>query len=275
MNSLILKNSFRSVSKNLHKLGLRTFANNNNRKTIKPSAGSDMEANKSKKSLRGNDQSESADEIVVQKTAPVNTQVNTNAKEINSVPNHKCPIKEDTFTGRYSETLFITGSKANELSKINADCMYIIESYNSSEPLRTFVNNAGLSAKDINAFVGDWAKAGEFCKTTIVFLDLLAQNKRFVSLEVICQKFIKSYQMLSREEKIQIISAHELNDNQRTRVREALEANPENKGKTFIIDFTVNASIKGGLQMYTENSFMDLSLNSRVEKLKESVNRFL
>ena len=81
--------------------------------------------------------------------------------------------------------------------------------------------------------------------------------------------------MLSKEEKIQIISATELNDNQRTRVREALEANPENKGKTFIIDFTVNASIKGGLQMYTENSFMDLSLNSRVEKLKESVNRYI
>ena len=36
-----------------------------------------------------------------------------------------------------------------------------------------------------------------------------------------------------------------------------MESNPENEGKIFIIDFTVNPSIIGGLQMYTENKFMD------------------
>jgi len=265
MNSLILKNSFRNLSKNLNKLGLMRFST---KKTVKPTSGSDVEANKSKKSIRG---FSSGDEHVEPKTTSINTKV----KEINSVDNHKAPVSEDTFAGRYAQTLFIAGSKAEELFKIFNDCVYILNAYESSESLRTFVDNAGLSVKQINSFCEDWARIGEFSNTTVVFLDLLAKNKRFIHIEKICKKFIKSYQMLSKEEKITIISAHELNDNQRVRVREALLANPENIGKTFIIDFSVNPSIVGGLQMYSENKFMDLSLNSRVEKLKEEVNKYL
>jgi ATP synthase F1 delta subunit len=270
MNSLALKNSFRSLSKNLNKLGLMRFSFKN-KKTVKPTSGSDIEANKSKRSLRNDNSDHSPDEIVEPKTS----NINTNVKQINSVPNHKSPTKEDTYAGRYAETLFIAGSKAGDLYSIYNDCVYIVEAHKTSETLRTFIGNAGLSVKNINSFCEDWAKLGEFSKTTVVFIDLLAKNKRFIHIDQICKKFIKSYQMLSKEEKITIISALELNDNQRVRVREALEANPENEGKTFIIEFTVNASIKGGLQMYTENSFMDLSLNSRIDKLKEGVNRYL
>lgn len=68
---------------------------------------------------------------------------------------------------------------------------------------------------------------------------------------------------LNREEKITIISAHELNDNQKDQVLDALKANPQNEGKQFVIQYTIEPSIEGGLQMYTESEFMDMSLASR------------
>jgi len=51
----------------------------------------------------------------------------------------------------------------------------------------------------------------------------------------------------------------------------ALQANPENAGKDFQLDFTVDETIKGGLQMYTETEFMDMSLSSRLDKVKSEV----
>ena len=152
---------------------------------------------------------------------------------------------------------------------------YIKDVYSASESFRTFAGNAGLNSTQINLFVDDLAKCGGFSNSTVIFLDLLGKNKRFMYINEIAQKYIKSYNLLSKEEKIKIISAHELSPSEKNQVKEALQANPENKDKQFIIDYEVNPDILGGLQMYSENKFMDLSLNSRVEKLKEEVNKMI
>ena len=152
---------------------------------------------------------------------------------------------------------------------------YILDVYNNSESFRTFSSNSGLGSTQINQFLEALNECASFSKTTISFIDLLGKNKRFMYINDIAKKLIRSYAMLSKEEKIKIISAQELNSNEKERVKEALLENNENKGKTFIIDFEINASILGGLQMYSENKFMDLSLNSRVDKLKEEVNKFI
>jgi len=55
----------------------------------------------------------------------------------------------------------------------------------------------------------------------------------------------------------------------------ALKANPSNEGKEFKLEFTVDPTIKGGLQMYTETEFMDMSLQSRLDKLKSEVNKMV
>jgi F-type H+-transporting ATPase subunit O len=91
----------------------------------------------------------------------------------------------------------------------------------------------------------------------------------------IAKKYIKTYLLLTKEEKITIISAQELTPDEKSQVKTALEENPENEGKTFIIDYTVNPVIKGGLQMYTESKFMDLSLASRIDKIKDEFSKLI
>lgn len=55
----------------------------------------------------------------------------------------------------------------------------------------------------------------------------------------------------------------------------ALQANPQNQGKQFQLDFTVDASIKGGLQMYTETEFMDMSLSTRLSTLRSEISKLV
>lgn len=197
------------------------------------------------------------------------------AKEIQEVPNHKCPISEDTVPGRYSETLFIAASREKNLYHVYNDMVYLSQLYDASESFRTLADNAGLNTNQLNSFSNDLSQAGEFCETTIKFLDLIARNKRFMYVNEISKKFQKAYSLLTKEEKITIISAQELDSNQRELVERALNANPENEGKVFKIDYHVNETVLGGLQMYTENKFMDMSLTSRVDRLREEVNKLV
>lgn len=104
---------------------------------------------------------------------------------------------------------------------------------------------------------------------------MLAENKRLIYIDHIATRYQKLYQLFNKEEKITIISADVLNSSEQAEVLAALKANPQNAGKEFTLDFTVDPAIKGGLQMYTETEFMDMSLASRIEKLRSEVTRLL
>jgi len=66
-----------------------------------------------------------------------------------------------------------------------------------------------------------------------------------------------------------------LSSSEEQEVLSALKANPQNEGKEFTLDFTVDESIKGGLQMYTETEFMDMSLSSRLDKLRGDIHKLV
>lgn len=68
-----------------------------------------------------------------------------------------------------------------------------------------------------------------------------------------------------------IISAKELSSSQKDDVLAALRANPQNQGKEFTVVYEIDETIMGGLQMYTESEFMDMSLASRLQRLNDEV----
>lgn len=52
---------------------------------------------------------------------------------------------------------------------------------------------------------------------------------------------------------------------------QALQQNPQNSGKAFTIEYQIDKNILGGLQMYTESEFMDMSVASRMSRINEEV----
>jgi ATP synthase F1 delta subunit len=106
-------------------------------------------------------------------------------------------------------------------------------------------------------------------------LVVLAESKRLIYLREIAQKFQKLYTQLNKEEKITIISAYDLSKSQQDQVLAALKENPKNEGKQFVIQFTVDPLIQGGLQMYTESEFIDMSLVSRRSMIASEVSKLV
>jgi F-type H+-transporting ATPase subunit O len=228
----------------------------------KKAAASDSETEKTQK------------EKIIKETPQPKTQ-EKKVEAIESVPNHKPPVSEDTIAGRYAHTLFSAASKEKNLFRVYEDMSYLKSIYEISENFRIFTNNSGLNPNQLTGIIDDLKTKAYFCKTSCLFLELLGKNKRFMYINEIAKKYIKSYLSLTKEEKITIISAQALNDQEKAEVKKALEENPENEGKIFIIDFDVNPNIVGGLQMYTENKFMDLSLQSRIDKIKDDMTKLI
>jgi len=76
---------------------------------------------------------------------------------------------------------------------------------------------------------------------------------------------------MNREEKITIISAQELNSSEKQEVLSALQENQP--GKSFNLEYKIDESIVGGLQMYTETKFLDMSLKSRIDRMQTEITK--
>jgi F-type H+-transporting ATPase subunit O len=192
-------------------------------------------------------------------------------KVVESAPDNKAPSYEDSIEGRYANVLFTTASHKAALFNVYEDLMYLKELYTHCEPFRLFTENGGVGMKEIVQLNDALRSIAPFHECTIHFLTVLAENKRLYSLKDIAVKYQKLYQQFNKEEKITIISAEQLSGDQQSQVLAALKANPQNAGKEFTIEYQVDASIQGGLQMYTESEFMDMSIASRMMRINEEV----
>ena len=129
--------------------------------------------------------------------------------------------------------------------------------------------------KEILLFNQGLKETGDFNKVTYRFIEVLAENKRLMFIQEIAIKYQKLYQQFNKEEKITIISAYKLSAQEEQQVLGALQSNPQNQGKEFVLEFTIDETIMGGLQMYTESEFMDMSLSSRLDKLQSEINKMV
>jgi len=111
--------------------------------------------------------------------------------------------------------------------------VYLSELYKNSETFRLFTQNGGVGRTEINKFNAALLSVADFHPTTIKFLEILADNKRLVFINHITARYVKLYQQFHKEEKITIISAHKLNTSEEGEVLAALQANPQNVGKSF------------------------------------------
>lgn len=150
---------------------------------------------------------------------------------------------------------------------------FLGEIYRNSESFQMFTQNGGVGVKEIRAFNQGLRETGDFHDVTIRFIEVLAENKRLMYIKEIAEKYAKLYQQFNKEEKITVISAYRLSADEEQQVLHALKANPQNQGKEFVIEFQVDEAILGGLQMYTESEFMDMSLASRVDRLAQEIQK--
>ena len=151
------------------------------------------------------------------------------------------------------------------------DVEWLKDFYHTNEKFKLFTTNAGISMKGFRAVANELQKAGDLNDLTMKFLALLCENKRLKELPEIADKYFKLYNVLNKEEKIIIISSYDLNDSEKDEVLQALR--DTQLAASFNLEFKVDPTILGGLQMYTETKFLDLSLKSRLDRIQSELTK--
>ena len=106
-------------------------------------------------------------------------------------------------------------------------------------------------------------------EVTNKFLDTVINNRQFNNLPEMITRFDALMSMLSKEEAVRVISAVDLGAEQQSQVRSALR--DRLGADDFTVTYEVDPSIVGGLQVYFGNSFLDCSLNSRLNRVYNEV----
>mmetsp|Transcript_4769 Transcript_4769/g.634 ORF Transcript_4769/g.634 Transcript_4769/m.634 type:complete len:117 (-) Transcript_4769:29-379(-) len=110
---------------------------------------------------------------------------------------------------------------------------------------------------------------GDFTTTTKQLVNLMIDNKRLNNLEDLCKEYDNLLKQLDKREIVRVVSATELSGEQKREVEEALKS--FDSSKKFEVTFDQDRGILGGLQLYFPTAFMDLSLKSRLDRIKDEL----
>eukprot|EP00357_Protocruzia_adherens_P019249 CAMPEP_0115015366 /NCGR_PEP_ID=MMETSP0216-20121206/26727_1 /TAXON_ID=223996 /ORGANISM="Protocruzia adherens, Strain Boccale" /LENGTH=228 /DNA_ID=CAMNT_0002385475 /DNA_START=52 /DNA_END=738 /DNA_ORIENTATION=- len=190
---------------------------------------------------------------------------------IQSVDDHKPPMYDTSIQGRYASSLFTAASQKKSLHTIFGDISEIKNLFDNSEAFRTFAFNESIKTGTQMEIIKDIFSDRKFSELTMSLFQVVIENKRLKYIGKISNKYLEFYRILSKEEKITVISAENLSDSQKTSLMEALKGSELTSSTTFDVTYQVNADILGGLQIYTENEYIDMSAKSRVAKISSEI----
>jgi F-type H+-transporting ATPase subunit delta len=172
-------------------------------------------------------------------------------------------------SARYSITLFRAAAEAKVLDQVSTDVTFLKQLYSDSTDFRVLVSDPTINARNLNSVFSDLSTQAQFSSVTLRLINVLVENKRLSELPSVLKEYEEHVRNLNRKETVKVVSASALTDTDRQDVANALK---EYDGSvTYELSYEVDAALLGGVQLYFPTAFMDLSLRSRLNKIRDDV----
>ncbi|OMJ76913.1 hypothetical protein SteCoe_23617 [Stentor coeruleus] len=177
--------------------------------------------------------------------------------------------KFSSFGDRYAGTLFKVAQDAKQVKEVSSDMKYVLELYTASPDFKILLTDPTIGRTKTIEILADLGKKAVFCETTMRMMTLMANNKRLNYMAEVAKTYEVHVRSLDKKETVKVVSADPLGDDEKKEIQNALQE--MDKNKKYELTFVVDPSILGGLQLYFPSAFMELSLKSRFDKIKEEV----
>lgn len=168
---------------------------------------------------------------------------------------------------RYASALLQLGKERQEVESILSDIELIKSTLDDSRDLQVFLQSPVIKFDDkteaLEKIFGD--EVGEVISK---FIALLARKNRLQLLPQIVGAFIQEYNKYAGIIEIEVSSASELDEQQVSRLKEALEGKT---GKKVKLDVKQNKSLKGGIAVRIEDTVIDGTIKHKLEQLSEKL----
>ena len=171
----------------------------------------------------------------------------------------------DLISDRYASALYDLAAEKKIVDLVLEDLTFLQKCIQENKDLKLLVKIPLITSSDkLNIFekILSKKKADVFTNT---FLKVISNNKRFAKLSSIISQFININSQKRGDVLADVISAEELVDDQKNRIKNQLTSI---LGKKLSLNFNVDKKIIGGLIIKVGSKMVDSSLATKINKLK-------
>lgn len=183
---------------------------------------------------------------------------------------HVAPKRIHGTEGRYAGAIYVAASKAGLLDKVEAELGAIEATINKNQGFANYLTNPTVprevKATKVMSLLGE----DKFSNPTRNLVQTLAGNGRLAKTSKVIAAFQELMEASRGVVKATVITAEALSAANAKSVQGAV-GNMVEGGKKVEIEYKVDASILGGMQIQVGDKFMDLSVANRIN----NVNTFL
>ncbi len=178
-------------------------------------------------------------------------------------------IKSIKISRKYSNALFNLAVENNNNDKIYDDLIFVVETINTNIELKNFLFSPIIKNEDKKDVLQKLFSI-HINKTTLDFLYLLIDENRLNFIEGILNQFSELYNNSKNIVKPLIISAIDLNENQKQRLVEKLEKKLEKK---VLPEYQIKPEIVGGLIIEIGDKTIDCSIKTKFNNMKKELTK--
>lgn len=176
-------------------------------------------------------------------------------------------VKHMKTAKKYSNALIQSAIEAGKTEKVYNDLVFILETIDVNEELKAVLKNPIVTESD-KKYIIQKIFDNRVEKLTLDFILLLVENNRLECLNEIINSYNQSNNRNNNVITPIIISAIELNNEQKERIRAKLEKKTNKKVRA---EYTVRPDIIGGLIVEIEDKTIDCSIRTKFENMKKQL----
>lgn len=173
-----------------------------------------------------------------------------------------------SLAGRYAIALFELARDEKQLETVAESLAALKRTLAESDDFRVLVSSPLVSREQSERAVAGTADVLGLDPLTRNFLGVLARNHRLSQLANVIRAFDMLASRHRGEVTAEIVSAHELSDDQVEAVKANLKART---GRDIVVDLSVDPSILGGLVVKVGSRMIDGSIRTKLNTLAHAM----
>jgi len=164
----------------------------------------------------------------------------------------------------YARALFEVARAEGTLDEVEDELFRFARSYESSDSLRNALTDEHIPAEKRQAIVEDLL-GGKTTTTTIQLVSMVVGSGRSRDIPAIVDSLVARASSAKQLDVAEVRTAVELTDDQRARLKAALE---NATGKSINLKTIVDPSVVGGIVATIGDTVIDDTVRTRIEQLK-------
>jgi F-type H+-transporting ATPase subunit delta len=174
----------------------------------------------------------------------------------------------ETIAGRYAQALYELGTEQNNLAQVREELRQVSATYQSSQELRTILDNPQVDAESRTALMNDILQRVGVSPTVRSVVGLLLQRRRVLLLPLVSRALDRLADEQTGVLRAQVTTAAELPESYFTKLREQLE---QATGKKVLLERSIDPALLGGVVTRIGDRIIDGSLRARLGAMKTAL----